>query len=54
MADVTVIEYRRWTPMTRSLFHQITLLSGCAVHGAECPSAVPLSVAVKDGYDPFS
>ena len=51
--DVTVIEYRRWTPMTRSVYHQLTLLAGCAEHGAECPSTVPLSVAVKAGYDPF-
>jgi hypothetical protein len=51
--DVTVIEYRRWTPMTRSVFHQLTVLAGCAEHGSDCPSTVALSVAVKDGYDPF-
>jgi hypothetical protein len=51
--DVTVIEYRRWTPMTRSVFHQLTVLTGCSLHGADCPSTVALSVAVKDGYDPF-
>jgi hypothetical protein len=51
--EVTVIEYRRWSPMTRSAYHQLTVLSGCAEHGAECPSTVPLSVALKDGYDPF-
>jgi hypothetical protein len=52
-ADVTVIEYRRWTPMTPSTYHQLTVLAGCEEHGAECPSTVSLSVAVKDGYDPF-
>jgi hypothetical protein len=51
--NVTVIEYRRWTPMTPSRFHQLTVISGCTEHGAECPSNVALSVAVKEGYDPF-
>ena len=52
-SDVTVVEYRRWTPMTPSMFHQLTVLAGCAEHGVDCPSTVALSVAVKDGYDPF-
>ena len=52
-SDVTVVEYRRWTPMTPSLFHQLTVLAGCAEHGVDCPSTVALSVGVKDGYDAF-
>ena len=52
-SDATVVEYRRWTPMTPSLFHQLTVLGGCAEHGVDCPSTVALSKAVKDGYDPF-
>jgi hypothetical protein len=52
-SDVTVVEYRRWTPMTRSVFHRLTVATGCAEHGAECPSAVAVSVAVRDGYNPF-
>lgn len=51
--DMTVIEFRRWTPMTPSAYHQVSVLAGCAEHGAECPSAVPISAAARDGYDPF-
>lgn len=51
--DVTVIECRRWTPMTKSAFHQVSVSAGCAEHGANCPSTVPLSIAVRDGYNPF-
>jgi hypothetical protein len=51
--DMTVIECRRWIPMTKSVFHQVSISAGCAEHGADCPSNVPLSVAVRDGYNPF-
>jgi hypothetical protein len=52
-SDATVVEYRRWTPMTPSVIHQLTISAGCAEHGAECPSTVAVSLAVRDGYNPF-
>ncbi|MFN0074076.1 MAG: hypothetical protein ACKVVP_21565 [Chloroflexota bacterium] len=50
----TVVEYRVWTPMTPSVYHQLSLATGCVEHGPECVATSAISIATRLGYDPFS
>lgn len=50
----TVVERRVWSPSVAAELHQMSLTDGCDLHGDSCPASVPIDVAVRLGYDPFS